>query len=84
MSVEQDLGCGSWIELRNVAASVYSHLTGRDELQRPEGDLEIGSVGLELVESSGNAALQLRRVLAGRAVRRDLVERRGTHVGGCR
>ena len=78
-------GCGRWMsQFRNSASSANSHLAGRDELQRPEGDLEIGSVGLEVVESTSNAGLQLRGVLAGRAVRRDLVELRGGHFGGCR
>lgn len=68
-----------------VSMASNSHLTGRDEMQRPESDLEIGSALLEIVESASDAGLQLRGVLAGRAVRRDLVELRGTHVGGgCR
>lgn len=84
-SAEQEFGCGRWMsQFRNGASSANSHLAGRDELQRPEGDLEIGSVGLEVVESASNAGLQLRGVLAGRAVRRDLVELRGGHFGGCR
>jgi len=65
-----------------VLVSAASYLTGRDELQRAESDLEVGSVGLEIVESASNAGLQLGGVLAGRAVHRDLVELGGTHVGG--
>jgi len=57
-----------------------SHLAGRDDLQRPEGSLEVGSVGLEVVESSGDLRLQLGGVLPRRAVGSDLVER-GRH--GC-
>ncbi|KAL1843534.1 hypothetical protein VTJ49DRAFT_1127 [Mycothermus thermophilus] len=67
--------CSSWAS---------SHLTGRDELQRPESRLEVGSVGLEVVEGAGNGLLDLGGVLAARAVGRDLVEGRRAHVGGCR
>lgn len=79
-SVEQDsriresLGYG-------MSSESSSHLTGRHNLQRPEGGLEIGSVALELVKSGRDAGLQLGRVLARRAVGRDLVELRGRHVG---
>lgn len=51
-----------------------SYLLGRDELQRAEGSLEIGSVRLEVVESTSNAGLELRGVLARGRVGRDLVE----------
>ncbi len=76
-----------WFGRRNggaAASRANSHLTGRDELQRAEGDLEVGSVGLEFVQSAGDALLELRGVLAARAVGRDLVEGRRAHVGGCR
>lgn len=58
--------------------SMVSHLSCRDELQRPQGDLQIGSVGLEIVQSTGDALLQLGGVLPRRAVGCDLV-RRGRH-----
>ncbi|CAH0052612.1 unnamed protein product [Clonostachys solani] len=45
---------------------------------RSEGDLEIGSVGLEVVESLSNVLLKLGRVLPRRAVGGDLVE--GAHL----
>lgn len=61
--------------------SLASHLSGRDELQGSEGRLEVGSVGLEIVKSASDAGLELRRVLARRAVRRDLVQS-GTHDCG--
>ena len=61
--------------------SSSSHLTGRDDLQRPEGGLDVGGVLLELVQSLGDAGLQLAGVLARRAVGRDLVELGGRHVG---
>lgn len=58
---------------------VISYLLGRDELQRSEGSLEVGSAGLEVVEGTSDAGLELRGVLAGGRVRRDLVERGGRH-----
>lgn len=51
----------------------FSHLSGRDELQGPEGNLEVGSVGLEIVQSTGNVLLQLGGVLPRGAVGGDLV-----------
>lgn len=57
----------------------YSYLLGRDELQRSESSLEVGSAGLEVVEGTSDAGLELRGVLAGGRVRRDLVERGGRH-----
>lgn len=59
---------------------VSSHLSCVDELQRSEGDLQIGSVGLEIVQSTGDVLLQLGGVLPRRAVGGDLVQR-GRH--GC-
>lgn len=56
-----------------------SYLLGRDELQRSEGSLEVGSAGLEVVEGTSDAGLELRGVLAGGRVRRDLVELRLRH-----
>lgn len=51
-----------------------SYLTGRDELQRAQGGAHVLDVVLELVESIGDAALDLRGVLARRRVGGDLVE----------
>lgn len=62
--------------------SRYSHLTGRDELQRSEGDLEIGGVGLEVVESLSDAGLKLGGVLPRGAVGSDLVKGLGAHFDG--
>ena len=59
-----------------------SHLLRRDELQRPQGDLEVGGVGLEVVQGLGNVLLQLRRRLPRRAGRGDLVQRRVAHFRG--
>lgn len=62
-----------------------SYLAGGDELQRPEGAAHVWDVALELEESIGNVGLDLRGVLARRAVRRNLVEGLGGHSGGyCR
>jgi hypothetical protein len=52
-------------------------------LKGSESSLQIGGVGLEVVKSARNAGLKLRRLLARRAVCRDLVD--GAHgCGGCR
>lgn len=58
----------------------YSHLAGRDELQRTQGDLEVGSVGLEVEESLSNVLLKLRGVLPRRAVGGDLVQGLAAHL----
>lgn len=58
-----------------------SHLAGRDELQRAQSDLEIGSVGLEVEESLSNVLLELGGVLPRRAVGSDLVQGLA-HLGG--
>jgi hypothetical protein len=44
--------------------------------------LEVGGVGLEVIESASDAGLELGWLLAGWARGRDLVE--GTHGCGCR
>lgn len=55
-------------------------LAGRDNLQRAEGGLEVGSVGLEVVESLSNGLLELRGVLPRGAVGGDLVLGLGAHL----
>ena len=62
--------------------SRYSHLTGRDDLKRSEGDLEIGGVGLEVEESLSDAGLELGGVLPRGAVGSDLVKGLGAHFDG--
>lgn len=57
-----------------------SHLAGGDELQRSQGNLEVGSVGLEIVESLSDVLLKLRGVLPRRAVGGDLVQGLGAHL----
>lgn len=59
-----------------------SHLTGRDELQRSQGNLEVGGVGLEVEESLGDARLELGGVLPRGAVGSDLVKGLGAHLDG--
>ena len=51
-----------------------SYLSGRDKLQGAEGRLEVGDVGLELVEGGCDGGLEFGGVLAGGAVGGDLVE----------
>lgn len=58
--------------------SSHSHLTGRDDLQRSQGNLEVGSVGLEIEESLSNVLLKLGGVLPRGAVGGDLVN--GAHL----
>lgn len=65
---------------RLVVISGCSHLSGRDDLQRSQGNLEVGSVGLEVVESLSDARLELRGVLPRRAVGSDLVQGLGAHL----
>ena len=60
--------------------SSESHLTGRDELQRAQGDLQIGSVRLEVVQSLSDALLELRGVGPRGAVGGDLVEGGAGHL----
>ena len=55
---------------------VVAYLAGGDELKRTERAAHVGDVGLELVKSSGDVGLDFRRLLARRAVARDLVEGR--------
>lgn len=57
-----------------------SHLAGRDDLQRTKGDLEVGSVGLEVVQSLSNVLLKLGGVLPRGAVGGDLVQGLGAHL----
>lgn len=77
--------CGNRIsrnEYLGFGCSRYSHLTSRDDLERSEGDLEIGGVGLEVEESLSDARLELGRVLPRGAVGSDLVKGLGAHFDG--
>ena len=60
-------------------SSCISHLSGRDELKRAQGDLQVGSVGLEVIESLSNALLELGGVLPRGASGLDLVQRGAAH-----
>ena len=59
-----------------------SYLAGGDELERPKGGLHVRDVGLELVESSGDAALDLIGLGPRGGVGRDLVEGGLRHLDG--
>jgi hypothetical protein len=63
------------------SSQCISHLSCVHELKRSECDFEVGGVGLEVVESTSDADLELRGVLARWARGRDLIER--THDCGC-
>lgn len=56
-----------------------SYLASRNELERPQRAAHVRDVGLEIIESSGDAGLDLRGALPRWAVGGDLVER-GRHV----
>lgn len=66
-------------EKKGVVVS-NSHLLSVDELQRTQRRLEVGGVGLQVMEGRGDLGLELRRVLARRAIGRDLVEGGGRHL----
>lgn len=66
-----------------VGCSASSYLASGDKLQRAQSALHVGDVGLEIIESIGDARLDLGRVLPRRAVGGDLVEGGRRHVGGC-
>jgi hypothetical protein len=55
-----------------------AHLSCRYNLKGSESRFQVGGVGLQIIESAGDAHLELRRVLARWARRSDLVE--GAHV----
>jgi hypothetical protein len=57
--------------------SIGAHLSCRYDLKRSEGHLQVGCVGLQVIEGAGDGRLELRGVLAGWAVSRNLVE--GAH-----
>lgn len=62
-----------------------SYLAGRHELERAECALQVWDVGLKVVESIGDAGLNLRGRLPRWAVWRDLVQGGGRHgVAVCR
>jgi len=62
---------------------VFSYLAGGDELERTKRAAHVGDVLLELIESVGDVGLDLRWVLARRAVARDLVECGRRHGCDC-
>jgi hypothetical protein len=70
-------GCGTGNRINSKA-----HLSCGNELKGSQCGLQIGGVGLEVVESTSDTGLKLGWLLAGRARGRDLIE--GTHGCGCR
>ena len=57
-----------------AGSSASSYLTSRNELQRSQRAPHVWDVGLQVVESVGNARLDLGRILPRRAVWRDFVQ----------
>lgn len=55
-------------------SSDYSYLTGRDELQRAQSGLQVGSVALQVEQGLSNVALQLAGLGVRGAVGGDLVD----------
>lgn len=66
--------------LRRESSRYVSHLSRGDELKGSQGDLQVGSVGLEVIESLGDALLELGGLLPRGAAGVDLVD--GTHFRG--
>ena len=65
------------------AIGLVAYLSCIDELKRTESGLQVGGVGLEVIESASNAGLEFGWVRTGWALGRDLLE--GSHLGvGCR
>jgi hypothetical protein len=71
-----------WILHGRLTGSSCSYLASGDELQWSQRALQVGDVGLEVVEGIGDAGLDLRGRLPRWAVRSDLVERGRTHGDG--
>ena len=69
--------CGAEIGVNSKA-----HLSCGNELKGSQCGLQVGGVGLEVVESASDAGLELGWLLARWARGRDLVE--GAHDCGCR
>lgn len=69
-----DSNCLVYTHAVKKSGCVKSYLTGRDELQRPEGSLQVLCVALQVEESTGDRGLQLGGVLPRRRVRGDLVD----------
>ena len=70
-------------EICGIESSGSSYLASRDELEGTKSSLEVGNVGLEIVECVGDTRLDLGRVLPRWAVGRNLVQGGRRHVGGC-
>lgn len=67
-----------------VSCVCLSYLARAGELEWPQARLHVGNVGLEVVESIGDALLDLRGAGPRGGVGGDLVEGWSRHVGGGR
>jgi hypothetical protein len=63
-----------------LSSQCIAHLSCGNELKRSKCDFEVGRVGLEVIERTGDAGFELGRVLTRWARGRDLVE--GAHDCG--
>ena len=63
-----------------LSSQCIAHLSCRNELKWSESDFEVGGIGLQVVERTGDAGLKLGRVLTRWARGRDLIE--GAHDCG--
>lgn len=64
------------------STGVSSYLASSDELERAQRSAQVGNVGLEIVQSVGNAGLDLRRGGPRGAVGSDLVDCGTGHLDG--
>ena len=74
------VGCKPLLDWNRINSK--AHLSCGNDLKRSQCGLQVGGVGLEVIESASNAGLELGWLLARWARGRDLVE--GTHICGCR
>lgn len=72
-SVEACKGWDGDKDDNSLLAVADFNLSGIDELKRAKSGLQVGGVGFEVVESTSNAELELRRACAAGRVRGDLL-----------
>ena len=73
------MGCVPLLDWKQL---IKAHLSCGNELKGSQCGLQVGGVGLEVIESASDAGLELGWLLARWARGRDLVE--GAHDCGCR
>jgi hypothetical protein len=73
------IGCVPLLDWKQL---IKAHLSCGNELKWSQCGLQVGGVGLEVIESASDAGLELGWLLARWARGRDLVE--GAHDCGCR